>query len=373
MISEIRRILWQIINLKDTTDVRGTIDSIRKNSAIKGYNVWILACGAMLASIGIDTNSAPVIIGAMLISPLMSPILGIGLSVGINDRKHLFIALENFLIAVIATLAVSSLYFSISPLGQVNPQITTRIEPTILDVLIALFGGIAGIVAVSRKEITNAIPGVAIATALMPPLCVAGYGIAKGSWFYFAGAFYLFFINSVFIALATYIICRFLGFPLTEFIDDQARRKAVRWIAAFVFLIIIPSGYFMYTFLQRNNQREAINRYITEVVEVGEHKVTKQEYTPGDSLNTLLLVLAGKYMSGDSVAWLESQLPAYDITDTRLRVIQGIGEEEVSQTALNIYKEIQPQMSFLRKRYDSLEVQIREMRQGPSLENQLSQ
>ena len=215
MLQDLRKIFHDIVNLRDSTDTKGTIDSIRQGTAIKGYNLWILACGAMLASIGLDLNSVAVIIGAMLISPLMSPILGIGLAFGINDREHLFMALQNFTIAVAASLGVSTLYFALSPFeGAPGPEIMSRTMPTVLDVLIALFGGTAGIVAISRKEKTNAIPGVAIATALMPPICTAGYGLANYEWSIFLGALYLFFINAVFISLSTVRLHVSFGLPL---------------------------------------------------------------------------------------------------------------------------------------------------------------
>ena len=192
------KVLNRVANISDGTDVFGTIEHIKKDINIRGSNIWILVCSTMLASIGLDLNSAAVIIGAMLISPLMSPILGIGLAVGINDRDTLIESLKNFGLAIAVSLLTSVFYFLITPLGEPTSEIIARTQPTLLDVFVAIFGGIAGIVAGSRKEKTSAIPGVAIATALMPPICVAGFGIATGHWNYFAGAFYLFFINAVF-------------------------------------------------------------------------------------------------------------------------------------------------------------------------------
>ena len=169
----------QLIDLREDTDAQGTIDSVRKYVELRGYNVWILISSAVIASIGLDMNASAVIIGAMLISPLMSPILGIGLSVGINDRQLLSQALHNFVIAIVVTLLTSFIYFyAISPFSLPTEEIMSRTKPTILDVVVALFGGIAGIVAGSHKDKTNALPGVAIATALMPPLCAAGYGLS---------------------------------------------------------------------------------------------------------------------------------------------------------------------------------------------------
>ena len=226
----IKEFIKDVFDIKEGADPNGTISSIRQNVKIKGSNVWILIAGAMLASIGLDTNSSAVIIGAMLISPLMNPILGIGLSVGINDKELLTSSLKNFVIAIIASLVTSYIYFSITPLGEPTPELQARIKPTILDVLVALFGGIAGIVATSRKEKSNAIPGVAIATALMPPICTAGFGLATNRLNFFLGAFYLFFLNAVFISLSTYLIVKYLKFPVKTFATIQAKRRVYVYI-----------------------------------------------------------------------------------------------------------------------------------------------
>ena len=179
-------------------DEMETIDYISKNVEFKGANLWILIFAILVASVGLNVNSTAVIIGAMLISPLMGPIMGVGLAAGINDFELLKKSLKNLGIAIAISIITSTIYFSFTPLNDAQSELLARTEPSIWDVLIALFGGLAGIVAGSRKEKSNAIPGVAIATALMPPLCTAGYGLATGNVYYFFGAFYLFFINSVF-------------------------------------------------------------------------------------------------------------------------------------------------------------------------------
>ena len=318
------------INLSDGTDVKGTIDSIRNNITVQGYNVWILACGALLASIGLDTNSPAVIIGAMLISPLMSPILGIGLSVGINDRDTLIKSLENFSVAVAASLIMSTLYFLVTPLGDATPEILARVKPTLLDVGVAIFGGVAGIVAGSRKDKTNAIPGVAIATALMPPLCVAGYGIAhfflhglgEGGLEIFSGAFYLFFINSVFIALSTYAIVRFLNFPYTEYVDINSRKKVVRYIAILSILVIIPSAYFMINIIRDFRRNKEIERFIETQVKTDKQEVFRYSYEPSDS--TLKLYITGEdYIGEEEEQRLNTVLDSSSLlSEAKLKLVQ---------------------------------------------------
>lgn len=211
------------INIKDDSDGAGTINGIRSGIDLRGYNLWILAAAALLACIGLDTNSAAVIIGAMLISPLMNPILGVGLGLGIDDPDSLFKSIQNLAVAVFMSLLISFLYFRfLTPLGGITPEIQARTSPTLLDAFVALFGGVAGIVSNSRREKSNAIPGVAIATALMPPLCSAGFGLANMEWSVFFGAFYLFFINAMVISFFTFLIVRYLGFhePMVKELAD---------------------------------------------------------------------------------------------------------------------------------------------------------
>ena len=367
MFQHIKEILLEIINLKDTTDIRKTIDSIRKSIAIRGYNVWILACAAMLASIGLDTNSEAVIIGAMLISPLMSPILGIGLSIGINDRDHLILALENFAIAVAASMTVSTIYFLITPFGEPTSQILARTHPTTLDVLIAIFGGIAGIVANSRKEITNAIPGVAIATALMPPLCVAGFGLAnigrEGGLAILGGALYLFFINSFFIALSTFLIIRFLNFPYIEFVDRATKIKTQRWIAIFAVLVILPSGYFLFNQYKQFHRDNVVQKFINEHINNRGHKVVDFDYKDLDSLTQLNLYMTGSFISDDSVLLYDSmRREVNELKDLRIKFIQNlppVEEDEITnRTKYEVLKDIQPFLQERQQQIDSLKKKI---------------
>jgi uncharacterized hydrophobic protein (TIGR00271 family) len=202
-----------------------TIETIKKGIEFKGTNLWVLIFAIFIASIGLNVNSTAVIIGAMLISPLMGPIMGLGLGLGIYDFELIKKSLKNLTIAVVISLTTSSLYFLLTPLREAQSEILARTYPTIWDVFIAFLGGLAGIIAITRKDKGNAIPGVAIATALMPPLCTAGYGIASGNFLFFLGAFYLFFINSVFISLSTFLIVRFLKFPQINFVDLKLEKK----------------------------------------------------------------------------------------------------------------------------------------------------
>ena len=240
-----------------------TIEDISKGVEFKGTNLWVLIFAIFIASIGLNVNSTAVVIGAMLISPLMGPIMGIGLGAGINDFGLIKKAFRNLAIAVAISVLTSSLYFLITPLHEAQSELLARTYPTLWDVLIAFFGGLAGIVVGSRKEKTNAIPGVAIATALMPPLCTAGYGLANLNWYYFFGAFYLFFINSVFISVATFLIVRFLGYPKKHFDDPSMELRVKRYITIFVLVTLIPSVYLAYHLVQRTLFEQNARNFIS--------------------------------------------------------------------------------------------------------------
>ena len=231
-----------IINLSDHIDTTAAEQSIRSNIYFKGPNAWILSFSIIIASIGLNINSIPVIIGAMLISPLMGPIFGIGLSLGISDIDLLKEAGKNLLTMMAISLFASCLYFLITPLNLSNPtELLARTNPTIYDVLIALFGGSAGIFEQCRKEKGTVFSGVAIATALMPPMCTAGYGLANGNLHYFFGALYLFFINCVFIALATYIAAKLLHFRPKSFTDAKIEKRTKCILTILMLIFIVPS------------------------------------------------------------------------------------------------------------------------------------
>jgi uncharacterized hydrophobic protein (TIGR00271 family) len=275
------------------------IESLRRNVEFRGTNLWALIFAILIASIGLNVNSTAVIIGAMLISPLMGPIMGIGLGAGIFDFQLIKFSLKNLFIAVVIALMSSSLYFWLTPIHQAQSELLARTTPTIWDVLIALFGGLAGIIASSRKNISNSIPGVAIATALMPPLCTAGYGIGTGNFYYFAGAFYLFLINSVFISIATFLMVRFLKFKPSSFVNKATELKVRKYIWTIAVLTILPSLFLAYNFVQQEFFKQKINDFIRNEIEANNLYVINQRIKPaarkavllvyGDNLNDSLL------------------------------------------------------------------------------------
>jgi uncharacterized hydrophobic protein (TIGR00271 family) len=268
--------LWSNIKLliKSTLDIRAdtnheaTIEDVHSGISIKGQSAWVLIFSILIASAGLNTSSTAVVIGAMLISPLMGPIVGIGLSLGINDVDLMRKAIKNFGIMVVLALFTSFLFFSIPIFQDETPELIARTYPDVRDVIIAFAGGLALIVALSRRnKQINTIAGVAIATALMPPLCTAGYGLATGKWPFFLGALFLFTINTIFIALATFIIVKSLKFPMKEYLNSSGRKRISQLLYLIAFLILAPSIYMFYGLYKKSDFERKVNLILNEFKE----------------------------------------------------------------------------------------------------------
>ena len=314
----------------DKASEEEVVDNIRKGVEFKGTNLWVLIFATFVASLGLNVNSTAVIIGAMLISPLMGPIMGMGLSVGINDFELLKRSLRNFGFMVLASIFTSTLYFFISPLSGAQSELLARTTPTTYDVLIAFFGGLAGIVAQSRKDRTSTvIPGVAIATALMPPLCTAGFGLATLQFKYFIGAFYLFFINTVFIAIATFIVVRFLHYSKKEFVDKNREMRVRRSILLIVLVTIIPSVVIGYRIVKRSLFENDVKRYVNTVFQVPKTKVIEHTgiYRPDNGESYVEIYLIGEPISDEMIENARLQMPQYNLRDVRL-VVRQSGETD---------------------------------------------
>ncbi len=329
---EFKEIFSDFIDLRAGVDRIGTITSIRQSVHLKGVNIWLLVCAIMVASIGLDTNSPAIIIGGMLISPLMYPILGVGLSVGINDRKTLVQSLQNFGVALLVSLITSTLYFWISPFGEVTPEILARTKPTILDVFVGFFGGIAGIVAGSRKEGSNALPGVAIATALLPPICVSGYGLANADWTIFLNSFYLFFLNSVFITIATWMVVRYLKFPYKSHANANQKRQSRWMIAGFSFIVMIPSVLLLRSVVKDIRTQQRVEEFVSNNFNKEDYRALNHKFVLGDTINYLEVVCGGKYIAESKIDSIKSILKESGIPNTKLYVIQtGISAQRIEQ------------------------------------------
>ena len=292
--------LRKIVRIEGEMDTVAASDRIRSAIPFRGPNVWILACSIVIASAGLSINSTAVIIGAMLISPLMGPIIGVGLSLGTGDAKLLKFSATNLLVMVVVSLIFSTLFYIVSPLEPVTPtELNARTTPTIYDVLIALFGGFAGILENSRKERGTVLSGVAIATALMPPLCTAGYGISHLSWHFFSGAMFLFIINGVFIILATYLTVKYLHFESVGELDRLNSRRGKRITSGILALILIPSMIAAFQMVRENNFERRVNHFIAN------HTLIEGSYIYDHKIGpkrTVTISVAGEPLSDE--AWV---------------------------------------------------------------------
>lgn len=331
--------LKDLFNLTEDKERESTtIADIKKGVEFRGANLWILLFAILIASIGLNVNSTAVVIGAMLISPLMGPIMGVGLGAGIYDFQLIKKAFRNLSIAVVLSIMTSSLYFAVTPLHEAQSELLARTTPTLWDVLIAFFGGLAGIIAGSRKEKSNAIPGVAIATALMPPLCTAGYGLANGNWYYFVGALYLFFINSVFISVSTFIIVRVLKYPKKKFETEAMARKVKSSVIAFVILASVPSIYLAYNVVNRTFFEQNARNFITSELNLEETQVINQRFTLDGKEKTIDVTLYGKVLNDEQVEEIKKRLIKYHLEDAKLIVRQGHQEDYAAATAQEFEK-----------------------------------
>lgn len=319
----LRRALLDRFDLTADQADHDVIDaSIRSGVPFRGTNLWLLIFAIVVASVGLNVNSTAVIIGAMLISPLMGPILGVGYGAAVADFPLVRLATVNLLIATGVSLGASTLYFLATPLSEAHSELLARTSPTIWDVLIALFGGLAGIVGSTRKQKSNVIPGVAIATALMPPLCTAGFGLATGNLTFFAGAFYLFFINSVFIGAATFVVVRLLRLPEITHSTEAASRRAHRWIALVVGATALPSLFLA----ERLVAAELFNSNAASFLQAafpaeGATIVVGRDLDP--EAKRIRVTLLGEQVTPERREALSALLPAYNLEGATLSLAQA--------------------------------------------------
>lgn len=351
------RNLFSFIDLRnEVEDFEIIHEEIVRGVAFKGYNLWILAFAIVVCSVGLNMNSTAVVIGAMLISPLMGPINGLGYSIATYNFKLLRSSLKNFGFAVIASILASTLYFVISPVATAHSELLSRTSPTIYDVMIALFGGLAGIVAISSKMKGNVIPGVAIATALMPPLCTAGYGLGTGQFNFFFGATYLFAINSVFIALAAMMISQFLRFPIRSIVDPAQKARVRRLVMVIIVITILPSIYFGHQLVQnekfgQNAEKFTKNATVFEGAYLIRHDVDKRQ-------RKVSLIYGGKALSDSLKMVIKKRGELFNVDPESISIEQGfaLDEQGFSETEIlrNRIYALQNTLQHAEAREDSL-------------------
>lgn len=307
---------------KGEEDQKKVLENIISNISFRGSNLWILACAIVIASVGLNVNSTAVIIGAMLISPLMGPIVGAGFGLGMYDFELVKKSIKNLAIATIVSLIVSTLYFYISPFKEVQSELLARTSPNIYDVLIAFFGGLVGVIAVTRVEKGNPIPGVAIATALMPPLCTAGYGLATGNYLFFGGALFLYTINCVFICIATFIIVKYLNYPITKQIDLKHQKQVKQGITVLLIIMIIPSVYFAYRLFDEKKYTQRTEDFIENEFPQKDFTLIYKKTDYNSNPKILELAFLSKKFNPLEIKALNQKLKEYDLLNIRLLIKQ---------------------------------------------------
>ena len=313
---------------QEKEDEEETIESLKKGVEFRGTNLWVLIFAIFLASLGLNTNSTAVIIGAMLISPLMGPIMGFGLGLGIADFDLVKRSLRNYLTATLFSVVTATIYFLISPISEAQSELLARTSPTIYDVLIAFFGGLAGIVAGSTKSKGNVIPGVAIATALMPPLCTAGFGLATGNLSYFLGAFYLYFINTVFISLSTYIVVRMLKYKNKEILDKKREQTVRRYMMIIVTCTIIPSLYLTYRVFKDTLFDQQVRSFVNKELDFPNTQVLSKTIAVDTAgRKEINVVLLGEAVPDMMIETARAHMRDYGLGGIGLNIQQGFGSD----------------------------------------------
>lgn len=334
--STIRKVLHFFSLESELENQDSVYDEIKKGIIFKGTNLWILIFAIIIASVGLNMNSTAVIIGAMLISPLMGPINGMGYSIATYDFELFKKSIKNFSFAILISLVASTVYFALSPVSTAHSELLARTSPTIYDVLIALFGGLAGIVAISSKQKGNVIPGVAIATALMPPLCTAGYGLATGQFSFFFGAFYLFTINTIFIAIASVWISQLLKFPIRTIVDEVQKKKISRIITLVITIVLLPSIFFGYKLVQQEKFLQKANLYVSNVSLFEGNYLLKHDIDAKS--HKITLVYGGSLLSDKQKNNIITKSKDFNLDKATILVEQGLAFSNLDEKNIELIK-----------------------------------
>lgn len=347
-------------------------EEIKKGIVFKGTNLWILFFAIIIASVGLNMNSTAVIIGAMLISPLMGPINGMGYSIATYDFELFKKSLKNYSFAIIVSIAGSTAYFALSPISTAHSELLARTNPTIYDVVIALFGGLAGIVAISSKQKGNVIPGVAIATALMPPLCTAGYGLATGQFNFFFGAFYLFTINTIFIAIASVWISQLLKFPIRTVVEPSKKRRINRIITLVIVVIFLPSVYFGYKLVKQEDFLQKANLYVSNVTIHNGNYLLKHKIDYKS--NTITLIYGGSTLSENQKNEIIKKANDFKLNDAKIIIEQGLtinNLDNVNIETIKLKEQINNLSDLIKKKDSQIDSINRKQKLGFEILNEI--
>lgn len=347
-------------------------EEIKKGIVFKGTNLWILIFAIIVASVGLNMNSTAVIIGAMLISPLMGPINGMGYSIATYDFDLFRKSVKNFSFAILASLVASTLYFVLSPVSTAHSELLARTSPTIYDVLIALFGGLAGIVAISSKQKGNVIPGVAIATALMPPLCTAGYGLATRQFDFFFGAFYLFTINTIFIAIASVWISQILKFPIRTIVDEGKKKRIDRTITLVITIVLLPSIFFGYELVKQERFSQNASSYVSNVSIFEGQYLLKNKIDA--NANKITLIYGGTGLSEQQKNAIIQKSKDFNIEEAEITIEQGLTFNNMDNANIELFSLKEQNIilnNLLSKKNSELDSIVSHQKFGQSIFNEI--
>ena len=323
MLRQFIRFFKKLLDLREGADEKSVIiENIKDDGDFSSARFWTLVFAVGAASVGLNLNSIPVIIGAMLISPLMGPVVSMGLSLAIYDWGLMRRSFRNLVLLTAISICISAIYFALTPITNAQSELLARTQPTIFDVLIAIFGGLAGFIGVSRAKHNNVIPGVAIATALMPPLCTVGYGIGTLQPQFIFGAFYLFLINCIFICLSALVVASYLKLPKREYPDEQKKKRVARIITSIIVVIVTPAIYFAFMFVGQNNFNQNVDRYIQTIFSEKGYVVIYQDRNYNGTHSEIELAFLSERFTDEQIQDFQSQLEEYDLEDTKLIIRQ---------------------------------------------------
>ncbi|MUH36326.1 DUF389 domain-containing protein [Zobellia amurskyensis] len=386
LLESLRRFLRELLDIRENTDQEATKEAIIADIPFKGHTSWILICSIFIASIGLNANSTAVVIGAMLISPLMGPILGLGMSLAINDIDTLRRSLKNFAVMVVLSVLTAYLFFEFFPIQDESSELLARTAPDIRDVLIAFFGGLALVIARAKKgTIASVIFGVAIATALMPPLCTVGFGLAIGNLDYAVGAMYLFIINTIFIALATFLTIKLLKFPMVRYANSAKRRRIARIASIVALLVMIPAGMTFYEAFQESMFKKQANEFVNatigkyQFVSGGRYldNFTSIKYNNGDKPEIELVCMGNEIIPANIISSWNTMMKEDEdfkrLVNTELHVIQGSQNDQVDQLKYinELYESQKNQLSSKAEKIAFLEAEVTRLQKNASQQKQI--
>ncbi|TSE11035.1 DUF389 domain-containing protein [Aquimarina algiphila] len=372
LFESISQFLSELLDIRSETDKDQTIEDVKNDIPFKGHTAWILIFSVFVASIGLNVSSTAVVIGAMLISPLMGPIVGVGLSIAINDIDTLKRSMVNLGVMVGLSVIAATLYFWVSPLTELTPELESRTAPTILDVLVAVSGGLALIIAKSKKgTMPNAIAGVAIATALMPPLCTVGYGIAEWELEYAIGALYLFSINAIFIALSTFTVAKLLRFPMIRYANSAKRKRIAQLASLLAIFAMIPASYTFYVTLNESNAKRDYKAFMLNEIDANENLYLRKDFYDYDN-ESIKLYFDGEITEA-TVSDLQNEIKKYSSISDFTLAINGNKSRGIDQISKAYDRSIE-QLNRLEKDNDKLLDEIEDLKiQIAGLETQLKE